>query len=76
MRPQYRGQMDPVHPCRLIPTRHCPALLHSTCDEAREVMDRNNPKSTVEPITCARFEMSNERSYGFWVPEIIDGIQR
>jgi hypothetical protein len=31
MRPKYYGRFDPVYPCRVLETRHCPAPLNATC---------------------------------------------
>lgn len=27
----YYGPMDPVHPCRILPTRHCPEEYDDVC---------------------------------------------
>lgn len=28
---EYRAPMEPVHPCREMPTRHCPAAYRDVC---------------------------------------------
>lgn len=59
--PQYLAAMAPVHPCRILPTRHCPAVFDAVCgdrpcaryesdDEAPWLPELNsNPRAT---ITC------------------------
>lgn len=42
--PRFYGSMDPVHPCREMPTRHCPAIYQSVCGDR----------------PCARFESEDE----------------
>lgn len=44
LRPPYSGPMQPVHPCRQIPTRHCPAVYGAECGDR----------------PCARFESEDE----------------
>jgi len=43
---EYHDYMEPVYPCRVMPTRHCPAVYGGTCN------DRFKP--------CARFESEDE----------------
>ena len=43
-KPRYHGLMEPVFPCREMPTRHCPAVYEGTCGER----------------PCARYESSDE----------------
>ncbi len=31
MRALFYGPMEPVYPCREMPTRHCPAIYDTTC---------------------------------------------
>jgi len=38
------GPMDPVHPCRLLSTRHCPAIYEDVCGDR----------------PCARYESNDE----------------
>jgi hypothetical protein len=54
--PQYRGQFDPVHPCRRQPTRHCPAVYGAVCGDR----------------PCARFEADGEDPavVAAWMAEI------
>lgn len=40
----FYGNMDPVHPCREMPTRHCPAVYQDVCG--------------IRP--CARYESEDE----------------
>lgn len=40
---KYHGPMEPVHPCREMPTRHCPASYDAVCGER----------------PCARFESTD-----------------
>ncbi|MGW4525153.1 hypothetical protein [Amycolatopsis sp. NPDC004378] len=44
VRPRFSGPMEPVHPCRQIPTRHCPAVYDDVCGDR----------------PCARFESEDE----------------
>jgi hypothetical protein len=44
VRPRFSGPMQPVHPCRQIPTRHCPAVYDAECGDR----------------PCARFESEDE----------------
>lgn len=44
--PQFRGPFAPVHPCREMPTRHCPAVYGDVCGTrpcARFQADENDP---------------------------------
>lgn len=41
----YRGYMDPVHPCREMPSRHCPAVYEDVCGDDRP---------------CARYESKDD----------------
>jgi hypothetical protein len=43
---EYHDYMEPVYPCRVMPTRHCPAVYEATCNDA------------FKP--CARFECDDE----------------
>lgn len=43
--PFYNGPMDPRYPCRILPTRHCPAIWNALCPA---------------PGPCARFESEDE----------------
>ena len=45
LKPRFNGLMDPVYPCREMPTRHCPAVYEAVCGESRP---------------CARFESNDE----------------
>lgn len=31
IQPLYHGRFEPVYPCRVMETRHCPAILDSVC---------------------------------------------
>lgn len=42
--PQYHDRFEPVHPCRVMPTRHCPASYGMVCGDR----------------PCARFESDDE----------------
>lgn len=42
--PQMTGLFEPEHPCREMPTRHCPVVYQSTCGDR----------------PCARFESDDE----------------
>jgi hypothetical protein len=42
--PLFTGPMDPVFPCREMPTRHCPAVYAAVCGDR----------------PCARFESEDE----------------
>lgn len=42
--PAYQGPMDPVHPCRIMPTRHCPEVFGGVCGDR----------------PCARYESDDE----------------
>lgn len=44
IRPRYNGPMKPVHPCREMPTRHCPASYDAVCGDR----------------PCARYEAEDE----------------
>lgn len=44
LRPEMHGRMDPVHPCRVMPTRHCPVIYDGVCGDR----------------PCARFESDDE----------------
>lgn len=44
MHPQMHGPNDPVHPCRRIPTRHCPVIYDGVCGDR----------------PCARYESDDE----------------
>ena len=55
LRPRYYGRLDPVFPCRVLHTRHCPAILDALCGSER---------------ACARFEMEVEEAEELWLPEI------
>lgn len=44
LKPHYYGSMNPAHPCREMPTRHCPAVYWSVCG----------------PRPCARFDSRDE----------------
>lgn len=44
LRAPFNGPMDPVHACRVLPTRHCPAVYGDVCG--------------ARP--CARFESEDE----------------
>lgn len=41
---RFRGPMDPVFPCRVMPTRHCPAMYAEVCGDR----------------PCARFESEDD----------------
>jgi len=40
------GPMNPVYPCRILQTRHCPAVYDDTCD--------------AWSLPCARYESTDE----------------
>lgn len=42
--PRFNGPMDPVYPCREMPTRHCPAAYDAECGDR----------------PCARFQSTDE----------------
>lgn len=44
-RPLYYGPMEPVHECRVMVTRHCPAIYEGPCGDDRP---------------CARYESEDE----------------
>lgn len=44
LKPRFYGPMEPVHPCRVMNTRHCPAVYDSVCGDR----------------PCARFESNDE----------------
>lgn len=44
VKPQFKGPMEPVHPCRVMLTRHCPAVYEGVCGDR----------------PCARFESDDE----------------
>ena len=44
IKPELHGPMDPVHPCRQMPTRHCPAIYQDICGDR----------------PCARYESRDE----------------
>lgn len=44
LRPEYLGPLEPVHPCRKMFTRHCPAVYAGLCGDR----------------PCARFESDDE----------------
>ncbi len=52
--PRYLAAMVPVYPCRLLPTRHCPASYRGLCGDE---FDR----------PCARYESDDETP---WLPEL------
>jgi hypothetical protein len=43
--PIYRERFGPVYPCRILPTRHCPAVYGGVCGDDRP---------------CARFQSEDE----------------
>lgn len=46
LEPAFYGPMDPVHPCRILPTRHCPAVYDAVCGDrpcARYQSDDETP---------------------------------
>jgi hypothetical protein len=55
LKPRYHERFDPVFPCRVLHTRHCPAILDAVCGSER---------------ACARFEMSLVEAEDLWLPEI------
>lgn len=44
IKPEYLARFEPVHPCRQMPTRHCPATYNNVCGDR----------------PCARFEAQDE----------------
>lgn len=52
--PKYYGAMQPVYPCAIMPTRHCPASYDEGCDEIAE-------------RPCARYESADPTP---WMPEL------
>lgn len=42
--PRYLAEFEPIHACRELPTRHCPAVYNAVCGER----------------PCARFEAKDE----------------
>lgn len=48
VRPKYHAMMEPVFPCREMPTRHCPAVFDDVCPPL---------------AACARFESDDARPW-------------
>ena len=63
--PQYHDHFEPVYPCRVMPTRHCPAMFESTCDN----FEYHEPPIATDAGTypCARYESDEEWP---WLPEV------
>lgn len=55
LRAMYKGLMNPVHPCRLMPTRHCPAVYEGECGER----------------PCARYESGDESPWKEELPAVV-----
>lgn len=45
LKPSFLGWMQPEHPCREMPTRHCPTVYDAVCGDDRP---------------CARYESDDE----------------
>jgi len=53
VRPHYVGPFRPVHPCRRLSTRHCPAVYEAVCGD--------------QP--CARYESDDETPWLAELPQ-------
>lgn len=62
MRATYRGPMEPAYPCRVMPTRHCPAIF----EHIQHGVPVGGCKAE-EP--CARYESEEEWP---WLVELND----
>jgi hypothetical protein len=55
---EYLGPMGPLHPCREMPTRHCPAVYDDVCGErpcARFEAELDEPwRAEARSFECGR----------------------
>ena len=74
LRPSYTGPMRPAHPCREIPTRHCPAIYDDVCgDRPCARYEAEDPEPWLPEITDDPAERARLRTE---VAEARRGLRR
>lgn len=67
MKAPYHDVFEPVHPCREMPTRHCPAVYKDVCGSSRpcarfESWDETPWRPEIEAHECAGYIVRRQDS--------------